>query len=194
MGNTQQRTIHVIGCGGAGFWMLVGMSRAGVLGIKAYDDDNLQGGLGHQRLPMATPTTKKVDLLRGFIRASLGGEPPATVDGRFRGTEARKNDIVLDCSDMSGVQRRTIYDRVVKRGARYIRVSYDGANSTAVVAEGLPIVTDETASGYASVPSLGLSLLTGGFAAEVLTKVVNGEVEGQHIEFQVSVNQLLGLV
>lgn len=186
---TEGRTIFICGAGGAGFWTAVALSRSGILNIKIFDDDDLRGGLGAQRLPIATPTTLKTDLLRGFLRVSLGGECPVLVNRKFTGKEVRANDIVLDCSDMSGVQRRAVWVEAQKRGARCIRVSYDGANSTVVVAEGLPLTGDEEASGYQNVPSLCLSLMTGGIAGEVLTKLVNALDAGQtvgFIEFQIS--------
>lgn len=190
----QSRSVHLVGLGGAGFWTACALSRSGVIGVKAYDDDDLQGGLGAQRLPIATPTTLKTDLLRGFLRVSFGGECPMLVNAKFTGKEVRRNDIVLDCSDMSGVQRRAVWVEAQKRGARCIRVSYDGANSTVVVAEGLPLTGDENAAGYANVPSLALSLMTGGIAAEVLTKLVQALDAGQtvgFIEFQISLSDYL---
>jgi hypothetical protein len=185
-GMSNERTIHFIGAGGVGFWTLVALSRSGLQGLKVYDDDDLQGGLGATRLPQATATTKKVNLLTGFIRVSMGGEPPVVLDRRFKGTEVRRNDLVVDCSDMDGNTRRAIYEQVVQRGGRYIRVSYDGANSTVVMAEGLPITGDEAAAGYASVPSLALSLAAGGIAGEVLMRLMNSTDPVDHIEFQIS--------
>lgn len=190
----EQRSIFICGAGGAGFWTAVALSRSGILNIKIFDDDDLQGGLGAQRLPIATPTTLKTDLLRGFLRVSFGGDCPVLVNRKFTGKEVRRNDIVLDCSDMSGVQRRAVWVEAQKRGARCIRVSYDGANSTVVVAEGLPLTGDENGAGYASVPSLALSLFTGGCAAEVLTKLVQALDAGQtvgFIEFQISLSDYL---
>lgn len=187
-----ERTIHFIGCGGVGFWTLVALSRSGIVGMKAYDDDDLTGGLGASRLPMATPTTKKVDLLRGFIRVSLGGEPPATVVGRFTGKEVRKNDWVVDCSDMDGNTRRAIWAQAKKRGARCIRVSYDGANSTVVIAEGLPMTGDEAASGYANVPTLALSMMAGGMAGEVLSIMLGAE-HAEYVEFQISLSDYVAV-
>jgi hypothetical protein len=196
MAASRQRTIWIVGAGGCGFWTAVGLSRSGILGIKVIDDDTLEGGLGANRLPMAIPTTKKVDLLTGFLRVQMGGEVPGVVDGRFRGTEVRRNDIVVDCSDMDGNTRRTIWGRAQARGARCIRVSYDGANSTVVVAEGLPMTVDETASGYANVPSMALSLFAGGVAAEVLTEVIRALNAGHsvgHIEFQISLKVFISV-
>lgn len=179
------RTVWVIGAGGVGFWLAVGLSRASVGQVHIYDDDDLQGGLGHARLPLATPTTRKVDLLRGFLRVNFGGAMPEFHAERFVGNEPEDGDLVVDCSDMPGNTRRTIWKRAEKRGARLLRVSYDGANSTVTIAEGLPITLNQRASGYANVPSLALSLMAGGMGAEVVARLLaNWEVP--FVEFQVA--------
>lgn len=184
MSEEKERTVHVIGAGGVGFWLAVGLSRSG-LGIVVYDDDNLTGGMGHQRLPLATPTTLKTDLLRGFLRVNFGGRAPVFVTGRFSGSEVHEGDLVVDCSDMDGHTRKRVWKKARKGGARLLRVSYDGANSTMVVAEGLPLTGNESASGYANVPSLALSLAAGGIGAEtVLRMIAAGECE--HVEYQIS--------
>jgi|SRR5687767_14559919 len=179
------RKIHIVGAGGVGFWLAVGLSRANVGQVFVYDDDNLTGGLGHNRLPLATPATRKVDLLKGFLRVNFGGELPEFVASRFNGTEADKDDLVVDCSDMPGTRRRTMWTRAKKRGARLLRVSYDGANSTVTIAEGLPIVLNEAASGYANVPSLALSLMAGGMGAEVVGRLL-ANWELPFVEFNIS--------
>lgn len=185
------RTVHLVGLGGAGFYCAVGLSRSGILGIRAYDTDDLRGGLGSARLPMAAPTTLKTALLRGFLAVQMGGECPQLVNAKFTGKEVRRNDIVLDCSDMSGTARRAVWREAQKRGGRCIRVSYDGAESTVVVAEGLPLTGDEARSGYSSIPSLALSLMTGGIAAECLIRLLRSEVPVGFIEFQISLADFL---
>lgn len=184
----RERMIAIVGSGGVGFYTAIALSRSGILGITVFDDDDLRGGLGSSRLPLATPTTRKVDLLRGFIRVNFG-EPPAVIAAKFTGNEVQPGDIVVDCSDMSGVARRRVWTRAAKRGARCIRVSYDGANSTVVVAEGLPMTTNEAAAGYANVPSLALSMAAGGIAGEVISRLMVAPDNIDHIEFQISLAQ-----
>lgn len=183
----ERRVVYVIGAGGIGFWLAVSLAKAD-LRVVIYDDDNLEGGHGHERLPIALPSTLKVDLLTGFLRVNFGSAPEV-VRGRFTGKEAGPGDIVADCSDMDGKTRRTIWTLVRKAGARPVRVSYDGAQSTVVVAEGLPLTGNESAAGYANIPSLPLSLLAGGLGGEVirlLAQALDAGSEVGHIEFQIS--------
>jgi hypothetical protein len=177
-----------------GFWLITGLARSGVRPIAAYDIDDLSGGLGHMRLPNATPSTLKINLLRGFLAVNFGGGRLGEISYHnvlFTGKEARPGDLVVDASDMSGDARREIYKAVRQRKARYVRVSYDGAMSVVVVAEGLPLVGDESHAGYAAVPSLALSLFAGGCGAEVIAKT--DWTTSEHIEFQVSLAELAGL-
>lgn len=186
-------TVHVIGCGGVGFWLVAGLARSEVRPIVAYDTDDLQGGLGHMRLPVAAPTTLKTNLLRGFLAVNFPGGKLAQIAfkaERFTGKEARAGDLVVDCSDMSGVDRRAIYETVKKRKARYLRVSYDGAASVVAISEGMPLVGDESHAGYAAVPSLALSLAAGGIGAEVIARTNWATTD--FVEFQVSVAALAG--
>lgn len=185
-------TYHVVGAGGVGFWLTVGLIRSQVRPIRIYDKDDLQGGLGHARLPVATPTTAKVDLLKGFLLVNFSpiAELPAFINKKFTGNEVNEGDLVIDCTDLSDIARKRIWNRAKKKGARCLRVSYDGANSVVVVAEGLPISGDKSASGYSSVPSLGLSLLAGGLGSEVIAKV--DWENTKHVEFQISVVELIG--
>ena len=186
-------TVHVIGCGGVGFWLITGLARSGVRPIVAYDTDDLSGGLGHMRLPVASPTTLKTNLLRGFLAVNFPGgklNEISFVAERFTGKEANAGDLVVDCSDMGGVDRRAIHKTVQQHKARYIRVSYDGAASVVVVAEGLPLVGDEAHAGYAAVPSLALSLAAGGIGAEVVAKTDWANTD--FVEFQIGLAELAG--
>lgn len=182
----KERRVIIIGAGGVGFWLAVGLCRIGIDGVEIFDPDDLQGGLGHGRLPLATPTTRKVDLLKGFLRVNFGGTVPVVHAEPFTGNEAGDGDLVVDCTDLSGKARATMWRRAEKRGARLLRVSYDGANSIVTVAEGLPLTANQKASGYANVPSLGLSLAAGGIGAEVVTRLLaNWEVP--YVDFQVAI-------
>jgi hypothetical protein len=177
-------SIHVIGAGGVGFWLAVGLSRMSLGPVKVYDTDNLTGGLGHTRLPLATPTTTKLQLLRGFLATQMGGNIPELVDAKFTGEEVVPGDLMVDCTDMSGVDRRKVWKAAKKRGARCLRVSYDGQASIVVVAEGLPLTGDETDAGYEAVPTLALSLAAGGIAAEVVKRML-AQPTG-YVEFQIT--------
>lgn len=186
-------TVHIVGAGGVGFWLTVGLARSEVRPIAVYDTDDLNGGLGHMRLPTASPATLKVNLLRGFLAVNFGGGRLSEITykaERFTGREVKAGDLVIDCTDMSGDARREVYKAVTKRKARYLRVSYDGAASVVVVAEGLPLVGDESHAGYSAVPSLALSLAAGGIGAEVIAKTDWSTAE--FIEFQVSLAELAG--
>lgn len=184
-------TTHIVGAGGVGFWLAVGLVRSDINPLIVYDDDNLQGGLGHSRLPQATATTYKVDLLRGFLLVNfLSAEMPTFVKKKFTGNEVVEGDLVVDCTDMSDAARKRIWNRALKKKARCIRVSYDGANSVVAVAEGIPLSGDRSAAGYESVPSLALSLMAGGVGAETIAKT--DWQNTPYLEFQISIAELIG--
>lgn len=191
--DNKQSAIHIVGAGGAGFWFTLGFVRSvdDPARIHVYDTDDLRGGLGHARLPVASPTTKKVDLLRGAIRTWMGDRPPQMHDALFTGDEPAAGDLVVDCSDMrtgdadDPKSRAAMWERVKSHGARIVRVSYDGAEGTVVVVEGLPFKTEGQDAGYAAVPSLALSLMAGGMGAEVVKRMLDGPTE--YVSMQVSV-------
>jgi hypothetical protein len=58
------------------------------------------------------------------------------------------------------------------KGAKLLRVSYDGRGSTVVVSTGLPFMAPAE-GGYTAVPSLGLSLAAGGIGAEVVKRYLS---------------------
>jgi hypothetical protein len=188
-----QPTLHLVGAGGVGFWLAVGLARSGVRPVVVYDTDDLNGGLGHMRLPVASPATLKVNLLRGFLAVNFPGARMGEITFKsqlFTGKEVNAGDVVVDASDMSGEARRKIYKAVKQRKARYLRVSYDGAMSVVAIAEGLPLVGDESHAGYAAVPSLALSLFAGGAGAEVIAKT--DWATKDFVEFQISLAELAG--
>lgn len=187
------RVVHIIGAGGVGFWLTVGLARSEVRPVVVYDTDDLRGGLGHMRLPNATPTTLKTRLLQGFLLVNFTGsrlKEISYVNGRFTGETANEEDLVVDASDMSGTARRKIFKAVKARGARYLRVSYDGAGSIVAFSEGMPLTGDEDHAGYSAVPSLALSLFAGGAGAEVIAKT--DWANTPFVEFQVSLAELAG--
>lgn len=184
--------IHQPGAGGVGFYLTPSLVRAGVKDIVVYDTDTLEGGLGHMRLPRATPTTKKIALLKGFIVASMGDLTTGVtfVDKLFTGEEVEKGDLVLDCTDMSLTNRKPMYERVVGNGARYLRINYDGHNGgTVVVAEGLPLAGRPN-GGYTEMPDMALSQFAGGVGARVVQDIIAGKLDF-HIEFQISLSDYL---
>lgn len=187
--------VIVVGLGGVGFWCYLALLRAvDSSRLVAYDADNLQGGLGHARLPVASSDTMKADLVRGFARVSMGDRPGTAHKAFFTGNECGKGDIVVDCTDMSTDKREIMYKEVKRRGARYLRASYDGAQSTVVVAEGLPLRTDgkEGGRGYDAVPSLALSFAAGGIAAECVRLVLADPAV--YVENQVSLAEWLSKI
>lgn len=181
--------IHLVGAGGVSFWLGVGLAQSAIA-FTCYDDDDLQGGLGHMRLPKASPSTKKVALLRGFCIATMGVQPGVVtiVDTKFNGDEVEAGDLVVDGSDMPLTARKVVWERAKERGARCLRVSYDGKNGTVAVAEGLPLF-GKAGGGYSEVPNLALSLMAGGMGALAVQGLLSGSYE--HIEFQVSMSEQL---
>lgn len=181
-------TTHQIGVGGVGFWVAVALMRAAIPDLVVYDTDTLEGGMGHMRVPRASPTTKKTALLRGFTAAVMGDSSPKIVDAKFTGVEVEAGDLVVDCSDMPLIGRRVMWKIAQEQGARCIRVSYDGRNQTVVVAEGLPLV-GRPQGGYAEVPDLALSFMAGGIGALVVQKILTGHEH--YVDFQISLNDHL---
>lgn len=180
--------VWIVGSGGVGFWLAAALARSGTRNMVVLDDDNLSGGLGHMRLPAASPSTKKVDLLRGYLSVNMGlglQDLPEFRDVRFTGKEVEAGDLVVDCSDMDIVVRRRIWANAERREARIVRVSYDGRNNTVVVSQGLPL--GAATGNYAEMPSLALSFMAGGIGAIAVRKLVEG-YEG-FVEFQISLDE-----
>lgn len=180
--------VIICGAGGVGYWVSCALSRAGVE-HAVYDTDTFAKGTGYARLPRVTnPDTKKVAHLRGFTIAVLGDRPPTVVDKLFTGTEVEAGDLVVDCSDMelgdfrSKKSRKSIWKIAQERGARCLRISYDGKNNTVVVAEGLPLF-GRKGGNYSERPGFALSLMAGGIGAIAVQKILSGYSE--HIEFQI---------
>ena len=170
--------IHIVGLGGVGFWLTVGLSRVIPSDqLQCWDDDTLTGGAGAARLPWAPPATKKCDLLRGFLSMVFADAVlPTFIDRRFSGLlQLNEGDIVIDCTDMPLDKRRRMWSIVKNKGARIIRVSYDGRGSTVVVSTGLPFMAPN-AGGYAAVPSLALSFAAGGIGAEAVKRYLDNPV------------------
>lgn len=176
--------VHVVGAGGVGFWLAASLAREGVE-FTLYDADTLTGGLGYTRLPKASSSTYKVDLLKGFCVAVLGCKAPEVVKGSFIGDEAESGDLVIDCTDMELSKRQVMWRIVKLAGARIIRVSYDGRNDTVVVCEGLPL-SSKPGGGYQEIPSMALSFVAGGIGTLVVKRILAGFTE--HTEFQVSIS------
>jgi hypothetical protein len=192
MENKTEPTVHVVGLGGVGFYCYLALLRAvDASRLVGWDADNLRGGLGHARLPVASPATLKADLARGFARVSMGDKPGTTHKEYFTGSECKAGDIIVDCTDMSTDKREVMYKAVKAAGARYLRVSYDGAMSTVVVAEGLPLRTEgaEGGGGYDAVPSLALSFAAGGIGAECVRLLLTNPAV--YVENQVSLSEWL---
>lgn len=191
----EYRRVLIVGTGGVGFYLSLALNRNLPHGVElvCYDADTFEGGLGHSRLPrVINPATKKVDFLRRFAVTAFGDRPMTVVPGFFAGSDVSETDLVVDCSDMNLDQRRPIWNTVQASGARILRVSYDGLNETVVVAEGLPLMSGNNgAGGYRARPLLDLSMAAGGLGSIVVRKILAGELD-QHVEFQISVNELLG--
>jgi hypothetical protein len=164
--------IHIVGLGGVGFWLAVGLSKVVPSdNMKCWDADTLEGGTGHDRLPWGPPTATKTDLLAGYLSMVHNATSlPALQNRRFTGLlQVEAGDVVIDCSDMPLAERRRIWSTVRNKGAKPIRVSYDGRGSRVIISTGLPL-TGAPAGGYANVPSMALSLAAGGLGAEAVRR------------------------
>lgn len=179
--------IHVIGIGGVGFWLTVGLTRVVPADqLQCWDDDTLAGGLGATRLPWGTPETKKIDLLQGYLSMVHGDRVlPVFNERRYSGLiGVQAGDTVIDCTDMPLLARKRLWTISRNKGARMLRVSYDGRGSTLLVSTGLPFhATPE--GGYAAVPSLALSLAAGGIGAEAVKRYLDNPVESFTFSFSV---------
>lgn len=179
--------IHIIGLGGVGFWLTTGLTRVvPAHTIQCWDDDTLAGGTGAGRLPWGPPSTTKVDLLRGYLMMVHADTVlPAFKLQRFSGLSGvSAGDIVIDCTDMPINTRRRMWQVARKRGARMLRVSYDGRGSTLVVSTGLPMWVPE-GGGYSAIPSMALSLATGGIGAEAIKRFLDNPVDSFTFSFSV---------
>jgi len=150
----------VVAGAGAGFWVVVGLCRAlskelqmKELTIEVYDDDNLIGGTGFRRLPKAINESHyKVDLLYTHVKFVMGDVPPKIHRRKLGRDELLIGDwtttLVLDCTDMSVVDREKWWKTLRTSGARGLRISMDGTGA-AVVSPGPPIVIgNDNLQGY----------------------------------------------
>lgn len=187
-------SVVIMGAGGIGFWLSVSLMRDlnRDIAISVFDDDNFLGGMGAKRLPLVRNTeTLKVDFLKGFVRMVMGDRSPAVFGVRFETDIATTGHpaytdlhrtIIVDCTDMALEPRRAIWDVTRARGAKMLRVSYDG-NGVVVVAGGLPLV-DRAGGGYALVPSLAQSFAAAGLGAMAIERLLDGKDVD---EFQVQI-------
>lgn len=185
MGSEIKRVV-LVGAGGVGFYLAVALRRdVPDVELIVYDDDNLEGGFGAQRLPyVANKLTKKVDFLKGFVRMVMRDSPPlvkpqkVTVQDIVDETQFPyswwEGSLVVDASDMGLEVRKPLWDSFRSRGAKMLRVSYDG-NGIVVVARGLPLAS-KPGGGYSQVPSMAQSLWAGGVGAAAVEKLLRGEV------------------
>jgi len=177
--------IFVAGTGGVGFWLSVSLLRAGIP-HSVFDDDTFSGGLGHMRLPKVTnPDIKKVVMLNGFALAVMGDTGLTVVPKKFNGDEVAEGDLFIDCTDMPLTARKVVWEKARAKGARCLRISYDGRNSTVVVVEDVPLA-GRPEGGYANVPDLALSLMAGGIGALAVQKILSGWEH--YIDFQISLS------
>ena len=169
--------IHIIGLGGVGFWLTVGLSRViPPNNLHCWDDDTLEG-TGAARLPWAPPATQKTDLLKGFLTMVLGDNVlPTFSERKFSGVLGlAKDDTVIDCTDMPLVARKRMWGVTKAKGAKVLRVSYDGRGSTVLISTGLPLMAPAE-GGYTAIPSLALSLAAGGMGAEAVKRWIEKPV------------------
>lgn len=167
--------IHIVGLGGVGFWLAVGLCKhIAPDSITCWDDDTLEGGTGSTRLPVGMPATQKADLLTGYLEMVHGFTTlPLIQTRRFSGLlQCNTGDLVIDCTDMAIEPRKRMWSTARNRGAKLVRVSYDGRGSTVVVSTGLPL-SAPAQGGYAAVPSLALSLAAGGIGAECIKRLLD---------------------
>jgi len=170
--------ILVVGAGGVGFHLVAALAREfHTTQIEVWDDDTLQGGNGHRRLPKSySPTETKLNLLEGYLEFVMGdGENVKYIPRRWDGTEGADNQtLVVDCTDMGLEPRREMWANARAMGAELMRVSYDG-NGVVVVAWGLPL-SGPPGGGYSAIPNMAQSYMAAGVGAEaVLRYVVHGE-------------------
>lgn len=171
--------IHIIGLGGVGFWLTVGLSRVvSADQLHCWDDDILTGGTGAARLPWGPPNTMKVELLKGYLMMVHGDQALPTFHSlKFSGLRGLTvGDTIIDCTDMPLSRRKRMWAVSKGKGAKCLRVSYDGRGSMVVVSTGLPFMAP-AAGGYAAVPSLALSFAAGGIGAEAIKRYLDTPVE-----------------
>jgi hypothetical protein len=195
----EYRQVHVVGLGGVGFWLVSGLAPlVDPASLHLWDGDRLEGGHGHTRLPVASPTTYKTDLARGHNMMGLGYRAAAQwtlhaqlFTGSCRGQAAGPGwlaeSLVVDCTDMPLEPRRAMWARARRHHAQMLRVSYDGRGSTIVCSTGLPLA-DAPAGNYHTMPTLALSLAAGGWGAECVRRFLSGELPAR-FDVQISLTQ-----
>lgn len=179
--------VVIIGAGGVGFWTTVALMRDIPLGVvvEVWDDDDLDKGNGHRRLP-TTPSkfTMKVELLRYFIALTMGDRDIRPIPRRLEVDDLRGCDnrgtLFADCTDMPTDARRELVEEIRRSGGEYLRVSYDGLG-VVTVSPGVPFDVRGAKGGYEVVPDLDVSFIAGGVGARAIRKAIE---EGIIVEDQ----------
>lgn len=173
------KDIGVIGAGGVGFYLALILNRERFgRSLTVYDDDDFEGGRGHERLPRVHDRkTLKVNHLRNFSLMAMGDQFMTVKTEKLTPEMLKIGDwttkLLVDCTDMAIDQRRPLYDAIVRAGAQYLRVSYDGAVGVGVFT-GLPLGA-RPGGGYVEVPTLAQSFWAGGLGAQAVHDILNGK-------------------
>mgnify|MGYP001149285152 CR=1 FL=1 len=168
--------VILIGSGGVGFWAALAIERMGER-VVVFDDDALEG-TGALRLPdvrlFGRAFGKKVELLKFLAR---GVDVRAEKFSRAHADVVARGDILLDCSDLSSEQRAEFVEIARAREATYLRASYDLTPRAfvVVVARGLGFSRNPARGGYTLPPTIAHALVAGGFAADVVVRLLRGE-------------------
>lgn len=129
-----QPTIHIIGCGGVGFWLGLFAAMIGFQKFVLFDDDKVESS-NLNRLPVKQEWNGKfkVSALKATIKMLRPDACVATYRRRFDETidveQARQNmsPIIFDCSDNSRFQER-LYKKCVSLRVKYVKIGYEGEN------------------------------------------------------------------
>jgi hypothetical protein len=180
------RKVVIIGAGGVGFWTTVALMREMPWGIpvEVWDDDDLMEGNGYLRLPVASKSMHKVQLLHNFIVHSMGDRSIRPIPQKLDCKQLRGNDergtLFADCTDMPTDARRDLAEVIRHTGGEYLRVSYDGLG-VVTVSPGVPFDAPGAKGGYEMTPDLDISFIAGGVGARAIRKALE---EGIIIEEQ----------
>ena len=177
--------IRVIGAGGVGWWTAVGLARDLPIeeGIQVWDNDTISE-TGALRLPYGYG--EKASQLHAFITYVMGDRQIDSVGARFglamAAQHVEEDDLIVDCTD-DDIERRKIWWGYCKeKGAKILRVSYDGDGAIVEISGELPLYVGGVRSGdYRSRPNLALSFFAGGIGAYIALQYKTLDLTKLHV-------------
>ncbi|MCX7847927.1 MAG: hypothetical protein N2595_07860 [bacterium] len=158
--------VFIIGGGGVGVYLSIALERWGIP-VVVYDGDTLDGG-GATRLPAVNIFGQTLLRKAAALRVCGVKAMPQYVT---RASDIPDCDIVIDATDASSSTRKQFLDVARRKGAEYIRASYDLLiGNDGLPGEVLVSLTNTVgfgrAEGYRNAPAAHHAMIAAGYAAE----------------------------